>query len=118
MPQQQLMEEAERIAQGWVANEEQRKFLAGSQLEELKTTNARESEQLADAFLGAAFLKEQSRFLWSKKKYAPSALFFFVMDAKTTLVTLNVGAAATLSYLFYSFLYGLLGLHQVYSQHG
>lgn len=76
VPQQQLMEEAERIAQSWVANEEQRKFLAGSQLEELKTTNARESEQLADAFLGAAFLKEQSRFLWSKKKYAPSALFF------------------------------------------
>ncbi|MCW8327883.1 enoyl-CoA hydratase/isomerase family protein [Photobacterium sp. SDRW27] len=76
VPQDQLMAEAERIAQGWVANEEERKFLAGSQLGELKTTNARESEQLADSFLGAEFLKEQSRFLWSKKKYAPSVVFF------------------------------------------
>jgi peroxisomal 3,2-trans-enoyl-CoA isomerase len=76
VPHDQLMAEAERIAQDWVANEEPRKFLAGSQLEELKATNARESEQLADSFLGADFIKEQSRFLWGKKKYAPSAVFF------------------------------------------
>jgi len=76
VPHAQLMAEAERIAQDWVVNGEQRKFLAGSQLEELKAANARESEQLADSFLGADFLKEQSWFLWSKKKYAPSAVFF------------------------------------------
>lgn len=76
VPHDQLMVEAERIAQDWVANEEQRKFLAGSQLEELKAVNVRESEQLADSFLGAGFIKEQSRFLWSKKKYTPSAVFF------------------------------------------
>lgn len=76
VPQDQLIAEAERIAQDWVANEEQRKFLAGSQLAELKAANARESEQLADSFLGAGFLKEQSRFLWSKKKYTPSVMFF------------------------------------------
>ncbi|MDX2350320.1 MAG: enoyl-CoA hydratase/isomerase family protein [Porticoccus sp.] len=75
-PHAQLMAEAERIAQDWVINGEQRKFLADSQLEELKAVNARESEQLADSFLGADFLKEQSWFLWSKKKYAPSAMFF------------------------------------------
>lgn len=76
VPQDNLMEEAERIAQHWVANNEQRQFLAGSTLEKLKETNAHESEQLADSFLGADFLKEQSRFFWRKKKYAPSALFF------------------------------------------
>ncbi|WP_299018537.1 enoyl-CoA hydratase/isomerase family protein [uncultured Photobacterium sp.] len=76
VPHNQLMVEATRIAQDWITNKEQRKFLAGSQLEELKATNARESEQLADSFLGADFLKEQSCFLWGKKKYAPSALFF------------------------------------------
>jgi enoyl-CoA hydratase/carnithine racemase len=76
VPQENLMEEAERIAQHWVANNEQRQFLAGSTLEKLKETNAHESEQLADSFLGADFLKEQSRFFWRKKKYAPSALFF------------------------------------------
>ncbi len=75
-PQDQLMAEAERIAQDWVANDEQRKFLAGSQLEELKAVNVRESEQLADSFLGAGFIKEQSRFFWSKKKYTPAAVFF------------------------------------------
>lgn len=76
VPNDQLMAEAERIALDWVANDEQRKFQADSQLEQLKATNARESEQLADSFLGADFIKEQSRFLWSKKKYAPSAVFF------------------------------------------
>lgn len=76
VPHDQLMAEAERIAQDWVANGEQRKFLADSPLAELKAANVRESGQLADAFLGAGFLKGQSRFLWSKKKYAPSAMFF------------------------------------------
>nr|WP_255725395.1 enoyl-CoA hydratase/isomerase family protein [Photobacterium sp. OFAV2-7] len=76
VPHEQLMDEAERIARGWVTNKEQRQFMAGSQLDDLKKANARESEQLADAFLGADFLREQSRFLWSKKKYAPSVMFF------------------------------------------
>ncbi|GAB3528434.1 enoyl-CoA hydratase-related protein [Photobacterium alginatilyticum] len=76
VPHEQLMDEAERIARGWVINQEPRQFMAGSQLDDLKTANARESEQLADAFLGADFLREQSRFLWSKKKYAPSMMFF------------------------------------------
>lgn len=76
VPQEQLLAEAERIAKNWIANGEQRQFLADSKLEQLKATNVNESEQLADAFLGASFLKGQSRFLWRKKKYAPSTLFF------------------------------------------
>lgn len=88
VPQHQLMEEAERIAQDWVANNEPRQFLAGSPLEELKVTNSRESEQLADSFLGADFLKEQSRFFWRKKKYAPSALFFTLWSLRPLWVRL------------------------------
>ncbi|OLQ71673.1 crotonase [Photobacterium proteolyticum] len=76
VPHEQLMDEAERIARDWVTSKKQRQFMAGSQLDDLKKVNARESEQLADAFLGADFLREQSRFLWSKKKYAPSVMFF------------------------------------------
>lgn len=76
VPHEELLPEAQKIAEEWIANNEQRKFLAGSELSELKAVNAKESVALADAFLGAAFLREQGRFLWSKKKRAPSAMFF------------------------------------------
>ncbi|MGF1726435.1 enoyl-CoA hydratase/isomerase family protein [Photobacterium nomapromontoriensis] len=76
VPQDRLLAEAERIAKHWVSNGEQRTFLAESTLSQLKETNVSESEQLADAFLGANFLKGQSQFLWRKKKYIPSTLFF------------------------------------------
>ena len=72
----QLLTEANKIAKDWVEQGVKREFLAGSQLEELKEVNARESVELADAFLNAAFLREQSRFLWSKKKRGPSVMFF------------------------------------------
>jgi len=75
VPHEVLQNEAQRIAQEWVDQGEPRKFLAGSELEELKATNKRESIELADAFLGADFLREQSRFLWSKKKRVPSLMF-------------------------------------------
>lgn len=76
VPRDTLLDEAQNIAQEWIANGETRSFLAGSKLEELKSVNVRESEALADAFLGADFLREQGRFLWSKKKRAPSFMFY------------------------------------------
>ncbi|PIE40921.1 MAG: crotonase [Gammaproteobacteria bacterium] len=76
VPDDQLMAEAEKIASQWVANGEQRQFLGGSQLAELKAANACESTQLADAFFGTAFLKGQGRFLWGKNKHAPAAMFY------------------------------------------
>ena len=76
VPQDKLLDEAQKIAKGWVEGGVKREFLAGSQLEELRSVNASESLELADAFLDAAFLREQSRFLWSKKKRGPSAMFF------------------------------------------
>ena len=75
-PEDKLKEEALKIAKEWVANGEERKFLAGSELDELLRVNAEESVALADAFLGAEFMKEQGRFLWSKKKHAPAAVFY------------------------------------------
>lgn len=76
VPATHLLSEAERIAHEWVAKGETRQFLADSQLADLKATNAKESEDLADAFLSAGFLKGQCQFLWRKKKYVPSTLFF------------------------------------------
>jgi enoyl-CoA hydratase/carnithine racemase len=52
-----------------------RTFRAGSSREELKAVNARESVELAGAFLSAPFIKGQMKFLWSKKKHGPAAMF-------------------------------------------
>ncbi|EDM78994.1 hypothetical protein PPSIR1_07118 [Plesiocystis pacifica SIR-1] len=43
--------------------------------EELLAINARESEALADAFLGKPFLRAQFDFLWGKKKRGPAMMF-------------------------------------------
>ncbi len=76
VPHEQLLDKAHEIAQGWIAAGETKKFLTGSQLEELKAANASESVALADAFLGADFLHGQGRFLWKKKKHVPAAIFY------------------------------------------
>ena len=76
VPHEQLMEKAQEIAQHWIAAGATKKFLKGSQLEELKAANASESMALADAFLGADFLRGQGRFLWKKNKRVPAAMFY------------------------------------------
>ena len=76
VPHAQLMAAAERVAREWLAKDEPRRFLAGSELAELKAVNARESQLLADSLLAADFLKGQALFLWRKSKYTPSAMFF------------------------------------------
>ncbi|MBV1910603.1 MAG: enoyl-CoA hydratase/isomerase family protein [Kangiellaceae bacterium] len=72
----ELLSEANKIAQNWIAQQKERSFLAGSQLNDLKAVNAKESIAVAEAFLSAAFMKEQARFLWSKKKRVPSLIFW------------------------------------------
>jgi peroxisomal 3,2-trans-enoyl-CoA isomerase len=78
VPDDKLQEKAQAIAQDWVDKGQGRRFLAGSQLDELKATNAQESKELADKFLGADFLRGQFHFLWSKKKRAPSMVFLLL----------------------------------------
>lgn len=58
----------ERVDQG-------RSFRAGLTRQALQDVNARESRELADAFLSPPFLKGQMRFLWKKKKRGPAAMF-------------------------------------------
>ncbi len=70
-----LLEEAQAIAEGWIESGVVRSFQGGSELTELKETNARESIQVADSFLGAPFLKGQYQFLWKKKKRLPATMF-------------------------------------------
>ena len=72
---QDLMAEAQRIVEAWIAEGKERRFRGPGELEELKAVNARESVGVADSFLSAPFLKAQHKFLWSKGKRGPSMMF-------------------------------------------
>jgi len=74
-PHAALMDEAQRIAAGWAAEREGRQYRAGVTADELRATNAEESVALATAFLSPPFLMAQYRFLRSKKKWQPAAMF-------------------------------------------
>jgi len=81
-PHEKLAEEAQRIAQEWVASGAVRSFRGGSERDELKAVNASESIVLADAFLSAPFIKAQFKFLWSKKKWGPAAMFLTMLISR------------------------------------
>jgi peroxisomal 3,2-trans-enoyl-CoA isomerase len=76
VPHDQLLEEAQRIALGWIAEGTTRSYRGGFTKEELKTVNAAESVRVADSFLDTPFLRGQYKFLWRKKKRVPAAIFF------------------------------------------
>ena len=81
-PHDKLAQEARRIAQEWVASGAVRSFRGGSGRDELKAINARESAKLADAFLGAPFIRAQFKFLWSKKKWGPAVMFLAMLISR------------------------------------
>ena len=71
----ELMTAAQTLAAQWVATGKVRAFRGGSTRDELKRVNARESVDLANAFLSPPFLNGQFKFLLSKKKYGPALMF-------------------------------------------
>jgi enoyl-CoA hydratase/carnithine racemase len=71
----QLMAEAQRLADQWVAAGKTRSFRGGSARDELKAVNARESEAVATAFFSPRFLEGQFTFLMKKKKHMPALMF-------------------------------------------
>lgn len=75
VPHEALLDEAHATARQWIEKGRERTFKAGMSLEELRAINARESRELAYAFLGADFLRGQFEFLWSRDKYAPALVF-------------------------------------------
>lgn len=81
-PHDKLAQEAQRIARDWVASGAERGFRGGSARDELKTINARESVALAGAFLGTSFIRAQFKFLWSKKKWRPAAMFLAMLISR------------------------------------
>lgn len=81
-PHDQLAQQAHQIAQQWIASGAARSFRGGSERDELKAVNASESIALADAFLSAPFLKAQFKFLRSKKKWGPAAMFLAMLVSR------------------------------------
>lgn len=81
-PHDKLLEEAHRIAREWISSGAVRTFRGGSTRDELKAVNASESQALADAFLSTPFIKAQFKFLWSKKKWGPAAMFLTMMISR------------------------------------
>jgi enoyl-CoA hydratase/carnithine racemase len=74
-----LAAESRQIARNWISSGATRSFRGGSNRDELKAVNASESIALADAFLSAPFIRAQFRFLWSKKKWGPAAMFLAML---------------------------------------
>ena len=75
VPHETLMDAAHAMAREWVEAGAERSYRNGMTREELLEINARESIQVADAFLGPEFLMGQCRFLWGKGKRQPALMF-------------------------------------------
>ncbi len=73
VPHDTLLDEAVRLATERIVGG--RTFRGGSTRDDLKAANARESIELADAFLSPPFIRAQMKFLWSKGKRGPAAMF-------------------------------------------
>jgi len=82
VPHDELLDEAQRMAEAWIAEGRARTFRAGMGRDELLAINAEESEVLATAFLDAPFLEGQYRFLRRKKKRRPAAMFWVLWRSR------------------------------------
>ena len=74
-----LLDDARALATEWIEQGYERSYRGGYTKEELNAINARESIQLADAFLGAKFLRGQFEFLWSRNKRGPAMMFLALL---------------------------------------
>ncbi len=74
-PHAELLDRAQAIAEGWIAEGRARTYRGGATRDELTAVNARESIGVADSFLSGPFLEGQFRFLWSRKKRGPALMF-------------------------------------------
>lgn len=81
VPHEELMTQARLIVREWIEAGVGRTYPAGMTRSELEAINARESRELARAFMQPRFLMGQYEFLWRKKK-RPLALMFLAL-AKT-----------------------------------
>jgi enoyl-CoA hydratase/carnithine racemase len=81
-PHEDLLDAAQELAESWIAEGKSRSFRGGIGLDELKEVNAKESVGVADSFLSASFMDAQIRFLSSRKKHGPAAMFFVLRHTR------------------------------------
>lgn len=79
VPHDDLMVEAQKMAEQWIKQGRERTYPVGATRDELKAINAEESRALATAFLSPPFLEGQFKFLMSRKKHGPAAMFFVLL---------------------------------------
>ncbi|HEY1099319.1 MAG TPA: enoyl-CoA hydratase/isomerase family protein [Myxococcota bacterium] len=75
VPDAELLATAQAMAEQWIKEGVPRSYRGGVTREELKAVNAKESVDVANAFLSPKFLSGQFRFLRKKQKYAPALMF-------------------------------------------
>lgn len=76
VPHDALLERAQSIAEGWIAEGRGRAHRGGLSKDELLEINQREAREVADSFLSTKFLNGQFKFLWSRKKRGPALMFW------------------------------------------
>jgi len=77
-----LISEAVQLAANKAAENKPRTAMGQPDIEMMKRVNAKESRDLADAFLGVKFLQTQADFLASKGKMVPSMVFKFLIATR------------------------------------
>jgi len=75
---EKLLARAQELGEQWAREGKKKEIPAGGTVEEYKAVNARESLELADAFLSYNFLNAQYEFLKSKGKSSQANVFFMI----------------------------------------
>ena len=76
VPHDELASAAQTLGERWITAGRKRVFKGGMSVDALRAINARESRELADAFLDVPFLMGQYRFLRKKGKRRMAVLFW------------------------------------------
>ena len=82
VPHEQLMVEAQVLAENWISQGKKRTIPGGQDVLEYKAVNRRESVEVADAFLSYNFLDNQTKFLKSKGKLKEARIFWILKSLR------------------------------------
>lgn len=78
VPHEKLLEAAQILGEKWAKEGKKKEIPAGGTVQEYKAVNAKESQDLADAFLSYNFLNAQYEFLKSKGKSSQANVFMLI----------------------------------------
>ena len=78
VPHEKLLEAAQILGEKWAKEGKKKEIPAGGTVQEYKAVNAKESQDLADAFLSYNFLNAQYEFLKSKGKSSEANVFMLI----------------------------------------